>query len=380
MRGKGFFTVGLLLLVLVFFGSFAMVIQPFSLSGGKPVVWSPEYTSFSCTDLGTDVTLGVRTLDSDGESFKCPWGNFYAAAGCEFTVDKSALGFLIAKECDYNGGNCVVTDADVLGNKIVFNVPYDKSLFLDENAFGSVSVSGRADKYGLDVIQSDGLRFSTGDCTYRSLTTALNSRVDVYGRVEGSDVIEYGLDSKIPVGLEFTQNVVTGVSRKISSKVVMLNGEWVYVTTAGHYNKIFQTDEGDYFVDSRQEFTSSEIECIPLVGACDADGKISSLIDKPCDELLGNSVGGVVVSDQLCSQRCVNDKVDYFNCVSLESTKCSDADKPYWDNANQRCIGSDQFLDDVEGKPIWPWFVLGSLFILSLLLMKFGSPKRGKKR
>ncbi|MDX1701012.1 MAG: hypothetical protein R3250_10360, partial [Melioribacteraceae bacterium] len=237
------------------------------------------------------------------------------------------------------------------------------SVYIDtDKVFGDSTVKARYPSYGLEVTQATG---------FREITTT-NCELNSVNEVELHTI---GANNQKLVQPTIPFNVVSASFQAKSSQIVSLdeveNGQTIFITRAGFYNKVRTADDGFKYVDTRQEFRNSAIECIPRTTGCSDEAKIVPLEKQSCDAFSGAIVNYAPVegdSTKMCKYTCSEGSLSVSNdCISIP-TSCP-ADKPLFDSRSGQC--TSQAVEDEEPETDFlPLMLLGVGVLGTLMLRK----------
>ena len=223
------------------------------------------------------------------------------------------------------------------GDKQFFTVNAGDTLYIDTNSlFGTAKLVAKHPSYGIKIHQADGLITATStNCLLNTINANDKGVIDLH---------TIGQKDRVEVLPDNPFNVVSGLRPAISSQAVSLNdvenGFSIYITRPGFYNLIKKADDGFEYVDTRQEFRSDRIECIPRTSGCNDEARIVKIEQQSCDKFGGKIVGYAPVqgdSTKLCKYACMNGVLKVQNdCIEIP--KSCPSDKPLFDSQTGRCV------------------------------------------
>lgn len=343
--------------------------------------WLPEYYTAECVERADSMaTLDLGDVADDGEFFKCTSesGKYVPLVNgvqCEYTTSASGLFSDRAVICDSDAdspsdASCYEPSSVTTrnGDDVTTVVPAGKSLYLDPVCViagtCSIGITAQIPSYGLRVETADGfVEATTNSC----LAATASDAVD--GQLHTLD-----LNDRVEIIPDAPFNAVTGLRRAKSNQLVQLDGvaggSTIYISRPGYYFEVGEAEDGFKFVDTRKEFSSSRIECIPRTTGCSDDAKIVQLEDQSCDETGGSLTGYSPVqgdSTQLCKYECSSGSLDRTSdCIAVQ-TECA-AETPVWDTSTGECVSVDA-VEPEEEEQDFQFAILVAIAVLAIILL-----------
>jgi len=354
-------------------------------------VYIPQYLSAECVPRADNMAkLSLGEVDKKGEFFECTtkgtpgYVPIVNGIQCNYIVDISvaSLGFT-AYDCPISVDSesdvkdeCVKLEGLLSStNNEEYTVNPGRKFFIDPVTFfglGEIDLKAEYPSYGLKIETADGRILSTStNCELNSLSKEFHT-------------IDAGSLTLVVPDAPF--NVVTGLSKAYSTKLVTLEGvnnnKPVYITRPGYYYLLAEADDGWLYVATEKgEKQSSLIECIPRTTGCSDDAKFVPLVDQSCD-MFGGAVGSYAPVEgdntKLCVYDCVDGELQLSNdCIEVVAD-CPD-DKPLWDANTGECVVVEPPKEE-EGSFDFMFFIVVILIVfLSILVMLLIKIQRGRK-
>lgn len=353
--------VTIILVVLAFLmlgGILATQNQAFSLVSSP--VWIPQYYTAECLPVeGTNLNLRTNLPHTDDPT----WYHCNSAESLTYIPTGPGIGQASAPQCEYVfsqfstatiqrcGGftentddlkdrtKCTADLTSTSGDTQEFKVNAGDSLYVNTNSFGVANRDTAYPAYGLRVRQADG--FVSREVT----TCAINNfPTGQFHTLDSNDVIVLDTENRLVVPLNVPLNAVSGSVLAKSSQAVTLQdvegGAPIYITRPGHYNLIREAEDGYLYVDTKREFSSNQIECIPRTTGCNDEAKIIPLAQQSCDSNAGTLVGYNPVegdSTKLCTYECSGGQTSVTNdCITVPESCPNKA--PLFDINTGKCV------------------------------------------
>lgn len=345
--GLGLVIISFILITIGGIGTFSLFSgQQFALYGDT--VWTPRYFSGECIPRPENLYVSeVPSHTDDGTFYSCTskeakkYVPLVSGIQCEYIAsDYSSVTAYICKlengdtkaPVSVSDSRCVKKtgffDSDDATTSFFVNA--GDYIYLDtDKVFGEAKLQVRYPSYGLRVRSGDlFISDTTLSCEINSLTTDYHT-IDAKDRTE------------IIPGAPF--NAVSGLEQVYSNQLVTLsdvnNGNPIYISRPGYYNKVNLADDNFRYVDTETEYASNKIECIPRTTGCSDEAKIVKLVDQSCDKFGGAITGYSPVtgdSTQLCKYSCTSGSLKLTSdCIEVQ--KSCPSDKPLWDSQTGLC-------------------------------------------
>jgi len=347
-------------------------------------VCTADFLSGDCIERSESMIPRSKvSVDTAGEFFDCTSeasGTYIPLntnIGCEFNIFADGVLYSVY-DCPAD-----VNSEDELDSceRLAWNIDSSReffvkggqSLFIEPKGvlftgLGTVQIVERYPAYGLRLETAEGRDFATTEsCYLQSLPSGVQT-IDVASAVA-------------PVVPDNPFNAVTGCTPKYSSRVVLLNGELVYIKEAGQYYEIVETDEGLNVVDTVSGVKySDEIECIPSV-LCTKDAKIVEDFEDQDVSLVGGALSDYapVVGDssKLCRYDVVDGKLSLTDdCVDIKP--CDDPEKPLRDPATGECVAFGEVKGEEVGVDYFFILAVGMALLFVIVIVLIVRQERSK--
>jgi len=367
-------TLGLLGLALIVGSVFAIQstggFQALSLFGQEVNI--PSYFTGECINRADNLAeISISSHTDTPTWYHCTteeagkWIPRVNGVQCEYIVDGAIDQLFVCKgftenendlpgfaEVAFGSGNekCGTQLADatgLFGAKQTFTVDAGDSIYINTgNLIGDATLSVRYPSYGLRMRSADGFVQAT------TQTCLLNS-------INQNEFHTTNAGSRLEIIPDFPFNAVTSLQPAISAQAVRIqgveNGDPIYITRPGHYNRIKTAEDGLFvYVDTRLELPSTRIQCIPRTGGCSDDAIIIKIEDQPCDEFSGSIVNFAPVHNdpsQLCKYSCTSGNLKVTDdCIQVQ-TSCP-PENPLWSTTTGECVSTITEKTCPDGLPI----------------------------
>ncbi|MEK6880145.1 MAG: hypothetical protein AABY22_11075 [Nanoarchaeota archaeon] len=323
--------------------------KPFALLGRS--IWIPQYWNGECVMRADHYQEIKKTTHTDTPTwYHCTtsesgkWIPIYPGVQCEYTITgHSSADVYICKGNTENVNDlkdtskCISQRSFFRGDRDIYRVNAGDSIYINTfKAIQNADLYVKYPSYGIKIRQADGfLTATTTNCLLNSIKANDEGVVDLH---------TINLKDRIEIKPDIPFNVVSGLRPAISTQAVSIgtieSGYPIYISRPGFYHLIRKADDGFEYVDTRQEFQSSLIQCIPRTTGCNDNAQTVKLEEQSCDKFGGAITGYAPVqgdSTRLCKYLCYGDVLKRQNdCISIPSS-CP-ADKPLFDTQTGQCV------------------------------------------
>lgn len=374
--------------------------QELSLYG--ETIYIPQYYTAECVERTDSMsTIDLGEVPREGEFYSCTtagtgkWTPIVNGVQCRYQIDKqgaSYAAYICPVDFDTDASITEIKESCEQERRVLsvdtfeITVNAGEHLFVDPAEFfglGGVHITGELPSYGLRVRQSDGfVSPTTTSCLVEDIREAGRADEDAI-----TPAYALNLQDRVEIVPGVPANAVSGLQPAKSTQAVVLegvnNGEPVYISRPGYYYDIKETPQGFEYVDTKVEYRSSLIQCIPRTTGCSDEAKTVDLVDQSCDEYGGMLQGYNPVqgdNSRLCEYSCIDGELEVTNqCIEVEQD-CPD-DAPLWDASTGQCVTlapQEPGLDNSNLLFIVTVGLIAVSIILSMMIVRQAMDRRKK--